>query len=204
MTCSEVRNALPEYAGKKVTAGEREIIERHLSTCPACREELNALDRLTDNLRRIAPSVPSPAYWSGLLPRIREHLDNDRRPGFTGRLIQILAPVAAVVVLIVVLFRVFLPEGTPRNENLAGIISGLQSEELLRFEQEQMLITADMYAGSRTDGNTDLVDLRELLQDEESIFTGGNLDPVEFLAILNTDETNDLFSRFHNGEENRP
>lgn len=78
MTCTDLREHLPDLVEGTTPLAHREAIERHLATCEACR-------RLVADLRRIAQTAGTldrlplpPGSWSRLAARLKEE------PGFGG------------------------------------------------------------------------------------------------------------------------
>ena len=75
MNCKDMNKLFTAYLDDEVTLGEREQIQTHLSTCPHCREELEALaatqSRLRQALKVMAAGVTSSAQaWAGLRQRL--------------------------------------------------------------------------------------------------------------------------------------
>lgn len=58
--CSEIRNLLSDYLDDALDAKAKALADEHLHTCPACREELDALKTLVRGLGSI-DSVKAPA-----------------------------------------------------------------------------------------------------------------------------------------------
>lgn len=75
MNCKEINELLAAYFDGEVIPEEREQIQAHLSACPHCREELEALAATQENLRRAlkvtaAGVSPSPQAWVSLRQRL--------------------------------------------------------------------------------------------------------------------------------------
>ena len=75
MNCKDIREFLTTYLDGEVTSEEREQIRAHLSACPRCREELEALAITRHNLRQAlklmaAKATPSPQAWARLRQRL--------------------------------------------------------------------------------------------------------------------------------------
>jgi predicted anti-sigma-YlaC factor YlaD len=70
----EAEELLPWYATGQLEAADRVLVERHLSSCAACREQLNVERRLIQEFRSVEPQMD--AGWarlrSKLEPRHRE------------------------------------------------------------------------------------------------------------------------------------
>ena len=77
MNCKDTSKLLTAYLDGEVMPEEQEQIQAHLSTCPHCREELEALAATQDNLRQAlrvtaAGATPSPQAWAGIRQRLAE------------------------------------------------------------------------------------------------------------------------------------
>ena len=59
MQCNEVRESLVAYLDDEVVAEERERIDSHLASCPACRMEQAGLDSTGDLLRLLGRDADS-------------------------------------------------------------------------------------------------------------------------------------------------
>jgi anti-sigma factor RsiW len=84
MNCKDINKLLTAYLDNEVTPEERGQIEAHLSACPHCREELEAIDATQGQLRQALKAVagqatPSPQAWVG----IKQRLTAEERPRVT-------------------------------------------------------------------------------------------------------------------------
>ena len=70
----EAEELLPWYATGRLEPSERELVERHLSACPECREQLKVERRLMEEFRSLAPQVD--AAWG----RLRSKIEPQQRP----------------------------------------------------------------------------------------------------------------------------
>ena len=77
----EAEMLLPWYATGQLEAQDRLVVERHLSSCAACREQLALERRLIHEFRGFAPEVD--AGWARL--RRRMEPGRDRRDCVRGR-----------------------------------------------------------------------------------------------------------------------
>ena len=80
MNCKDINRLLTAYLDGEVTPEEQEQIQAHLSTCPHCREKLEALAATQNNLRQAlkitaAGATPSPLAWAGIRERLAEERD---------------------------------------------------------------------------------------------------------------------------------
>ena len=77
----EAEMLLPWYATGQLEAPDRLVVERHLSSCAACREQLALERRLIHEFRGFAPEVD--AGWARLRGRMEP--GRDRRGSVRGR-----------------------------------------------------------------------------------------------------------------------
>ena len=75
MDCKDISELLAAYLDNELTPEEGEQVRSHLSTCPHCREELEAIAAAQDQLRRALKAVagqatPSPQAWVGFKQRL--------------------------------------------------------------------------------------------------------------------------------------
>ena len=74
MDCKDVGELLISYLDGELSREEKEPIERHLSTCPHCRQELESLSVTQDQLRRgfaaAASKAVPPQAWAKLQQRL--------------------------------------------------------------------------------------------------------------------------------------
>lgn len=60
MNCENLQSNLPLYIDDVLSEGERVSIEKHLPTCPLCRQKLSEYKNLRNELRMVSrPAVPS-------------------------------------------------------------------------------------------------------------------------------------------------
>lgn len=113
--CSEIRAALPLFAGRDLDPDEHDAVQRHLDDCPACSLSLAPWIDLRGTLaaeRARQERMPSPSLWGDVRAQLQE--EGLLRPQPAAALpsaarapravLQALA-VAAAVVLAVVLSR---------------------------------------------------------------------------------------------------
>ncbi|NMB53228.1 MAG: hypothetical protein GYA15_00880 [Leptolinea sp.] len=118
----QIRNKLGAYLDGELNRYEQTEVENHLQTCPACREELEELRRLSSMLR----SDPQPAFTS--LPEFKAQImlqlprkEEPFRQQSNGQMTLWLAPVLMVVMMI--FMRV--------TDNLSAVVSLLHQIGLL-------------------------------------------------------------------------
>ncbi len=118
--CSEVEQKLSAFIDSELTELERLGMERHLETCPGCRQELEVLAEASGFLREKGRIVPEAPPWES----IRETVNAPAQLGSTWRRwLTVDRAIAASIGLVVVtglLFAVARGEWSRGPESAAG------------------------------------------------------------------------------------
>jgi hypothetical protein len=101
MNCAEARNRLPGLLYGDLPRGEASALRAHLAACPACRQELAALE----GVRRALDTVPAPAVQVDLPRLYREAAARQVRRAGRWRWAAVACGAAAAVLLIVLGLR---------------------------------------------------------------------------------------------------
>jgi len=72
MNCKKIRVLLSALLDDELTAGEKELANEHLKTCPACRERLEGTERARKLFSFGGKLEPPPFFETGVLSRISE------------------------------------------------------------------------------------------------------------------------------------
>jgi hypothetical protein len=75
MECQDIREHLSGYIDNALDQGERDIVEKHIADCSACREELDSLKALVKEISSVKPVKPPEDF----LFQIHRRMD----PGFS-------------------------------------------------------------------------------------------------------------------------
>ncbi|HPR63467.1 MAG TPA: anti-sigma factor [Thermoanaerobaculia bacterium] len=115
MNCDEIRERM---AANDLSGIERDQVQAHLSTCPACREIQEALEVATRNLKALRSLDPPPSLRRAFLQRVaRDRKGRTRRlPGMLWE--TTLGVIGASVMLLLVLILIYthaFPPGTPEE-----------------------------------------------------------------------------------------
>ncbi|MDP2898685.1 MAG: zf-HC2 domain-containing protein, partial [bacterium] len=82
MECREVQQLLDTFAADELEAAERQTIEKHLSECPLCQKEAQALRRTISLLGQFKEMDP-PAVF---IQELRQRMEKRQRRGILDRL----------------------------------------------------------------------------------------------------------------------
>lgn len=71
MSCQEIQQNLNDFVDDELTEHARLVVEQHLATCSACRQELADLRSLVEAARGLEPEVaPSRDLWPAIESRL--------------------------------------------------------------------------------------------------------------------------------------
>jgi hypothetical protein len=84
MDCREVQQQLIEFHEEQLGPTQVEEIRVHLRTCPSCREELRAIEKVIEGLKSQPLPDPGEAFWRDFPKRVRgAFYEEKRRMGVT-------------------------------------------------------------------------------------------------------------------------
>lgn len=133
MKCELPIELLSAYLDGELSEHEKARVEAHLKDCAACREQLSALERIDKGLGEGVYEEPSREFIFGLNRRVMERI----RPAPRRRLFRfapIFAPVAAVILILVVLIEI-----SP-SKRMVGVTDRIAYKKITARQQIQMSI----------------------------------------------------------------
>jgi len=98
----EIQRRLPAYCGGDLEPAERQLVEQHLSGCPACRAELTDLQTALRLIRSTPEVDPPPWLTARVMSRIRTQQTEKR--SWLQRLffpLQVKLPLEAIALLMI-------------------------------------------------------------------------------------------------------
>jgi len=116
MNCHDIEALLLRESDHALSAAETALLDRHLSTCVACRERRTHLVIALDSYRTDAAVVPLPdveAEWRTLQAKLTSAAPNPSRKRRLAPVIWFAAPLAAAAAIAFVLLRL----NPPTKEN---------------------------------------------------------------------------------------
>jgi len=148
-TCPDIQSRLSEFADGAVTDIERAAIERHLASCPACRDLLQDLHRIRRAAATLGPVAPPDHVWLQVAGQAR--LDRPDAPARATRIARTAAigqwaGLAAALVLVTIGAHYFLntvpaPETTPGNASATPSVEVIAEELGLAMQHYEKAIT---------------------------------------------------------------
>lgn len=117
MKCEDIQNLISVAGDDLLDDGEREMLDRHLSVCPLCRQERDDIRNLTRDLRMLRrPAMPAAALFSvrsavaaSAAGRLRSFwLAEDQRPWSTWIMPSGVGTFASIIVALTFIWTLFL------------------------------------------------------------------------------------------------
>ena len=129
MKCANIKKLLPDYSVGALSKKKRELVKRHINTCPECMRELEFLDKTASLLDSIPQEEPPDFLWERVKSEIIQQGHSTETLGIKfqsiwqgimgwlwGKRIPALATGLAVLILVA---GYILPHGNLRqNRNL--------------------------------------------------------------------------------------
>ncbi len=136
-SCEEIQHYLPDYVVGSVEASVKEEIDVHLRHCPHCQRELAAMEQTVATLRRDTIQQPSETYWTNLLPRIHQRLQQAQHSPKEAPLWlhRFAIPFASLLIVILILTRFVHFEESVRSrpKDLRVILQNMDSWDVHEY-----------------------------------------------------------------------
>src|ERR671933_1333575 len=135
MKCAKIHPNLGAFALGGLEPEEAAEIERHLASCPSCRNELRELEKINQALEAAPPLTDPPGYLKeDILSRMRDEMklssSNEQLPSFRGsrfKNLRFLLPgVAAAALVVTVALGIFL---SVQTESQVAVVQLIPTEE---------------------------------------------------------------------------
>ena len=105
MRCSECRDRLDDYARNLLSPGQAGKMAAHLAECSTCTEEYDSLKSLLVFLRSEPEQRIDQAELADFLPDVWEKIEKGKASHWKGWLYKFVTPIAAAIILALVVFR---------------------------------------------------------------------------------------------------
>lgn len=185
MRCKELRFDLVDYAKGMLSDDDKKRIERHISECEKCREELEEIRNTAVVLDSYRVELPDEPYFINFLPKLNQKIDNRKREPFfkkaTKYALSFSTMISVIIVTVILLQsgnRQFIPGSDGFNN---GVISESVSDISINEESEPKVINYENYVHE---------DLLSKIADESGI----EKKATEALAVAAINSSNDIFS----------
>jgi hypothetical protein len=130
-----VEYLLPEYLNGTLPESLRPGMEEHLKSCSSCNTELVEMRRTMEMLHSHRVTEPPSGYFTTVLPRVRERLEQDTwryfaaKPMLTRFALPLGAALLALFILLSVPFQI--NEIEPGHNPLQAVIHGSTTDEMV-------------------------------------------------------------------------
>jgi anti-sigma factor RsiW len=152
-SCRRYQPRLVDHADGVLDAAHQQRLEQHLTRCPDCRADLEALRALPDVLQTSTVPDPGSAFWQQQRQAIGRTIGNLPSPpsgwplGWLHELLQVSPwryPLAATVVLVLGLtvYRFAQPPSAPEGASMAAQLATLDTDVLLAVGELAQALTA--------------------------------------------------------------
>ncbi|MBE0432045.1 zf-HC2 domain-containing protein [candidate division WOR-3 bacterium] len=133
MNCDLSIESLSAYLDGELNEKERSAAEIHLAVCPRCREVLNALRTIDENVRQGIFEEPSPEFSRALNRRVLDRVRVAPRRSLL-RFVPVFAPVAAAIFIFIVLTE------TSASRRMVSIGDRVAYEEIAPRQEVHMIV----------------------------------------------------------------
>ncbi|MBI4548031.1 MAG: zf-HC2 domain-containing protein [Ignavibacteriae bacterium] len=196
MKCSEIQYDLPDFLLGKLSEEQQASIREHLVTCERCRSEAEQLKGVFSELHAHQPWAPPSTYWSTLLPKIHQRIEEKSSPALPEWITRLAMPLSAAIVAVVVLISLNPFETGTQSHELQTILQQLQPEEIGKVIEMQEASGISEFSSlleeSLTNGNGSLA---ELVTDETQLYSIPDVDIESVARELDEEEISDLVAR---------
>jgi hypothetical protein len=165
VTCNEVKKLLPDYLEGTLTDDEMSFVAQHLHECKDCPKELQSLQALLTQLEARNVKAPPEYYWTTLLPRIHQRIEERKKRRLPVWVPRFVFPMVGAALLVVIAIQVFSPEReTVWTET--GIRNVLQEMDSTELQQVNIAMYLDNnYANGMNPLSSDTEMLKEMVND---------------------------------------
>jgi anti-sigma factor RsiW len=126
MNCRKAEELLLKSIDGRLDEGARDLFERHLEACPACRKAEKEYRAMFSLLREGRDAAPLPRFWERLEPRLRE--ETEMVPLlFWERWSLRAIPVFLALVLLLGGFHFFAPEAAEVSQSATLLLENRDS-----------------------------------------------------------------------------
>ena len=126
MNCRKAEGLLLKSIDGRLDEGARDLFERHLEACPACRKAEKEYRAMFSLLREGRDAAPLPRFWERLEPRLRE--ETEMVPLlFWERWSLRAIPVFLALVLLLGGFHFFAPEAVEVSQSATLLLENRDS-----------------------------------------------------------------------------
>lgn len=143
MNHNAIRQYLPDFVNEKLSDDLMKEVSEHLLICKECFAEIEQMKILFSRIDEEKVWSPSEQYFSALLPRIHQGMEQ-RKVFEVPQWIQRFAlPLAAVLVMAVVFAQMFTVNKTTNNGELQSLLQQMSVDEIQQVSEVFLTIGDD-------------------------------------------------------------
>jgi len=149
-----IKYSLMDYITDHLDEYDRDQVRLHLQQCSECQNHYNELIAAYDALRHTQKVLPSPAYYSTILPRVQERLMGHRDSLWSNRIIpsRLILPLAVSALFLILLIRMPL-DTSSEHEQTDALFQAVKDYS----PDEVVQAVSNEYAGSNVLSNPEVV-----------------------------------------------
>jgi hypothetical protein len=167
MNCEWVRDNISAYIDGELSAGQKEMIDMHLSECRECKAEFNRLSTAWDSLDLWEDEQP-PVYLKGAILNAVKREKSSRR-------LRIFLPVAAVFVIA---FSIFLFYGEINHYEKKTVISeNTESQQPIQIESTRL-------------DEEEIIKNLQIIENQDFFDSVGMLKEIDYLPVVEDHDDN--------------
>lgn len=198
MKCREVRFLLPEYLREELDGESRAAVMDHLKGCRNCASEARELDALLHDLK-IPETRPDERYFTTLLPRIHERIDERSARKVPSWFPSVAVPLAAAAVIVLaILTAIPSSRQTSAVDDLRGILSQIKTdpqEAVNEVQTTSAILAPQSYLSAQADtAESDKDIVKDLFNGDVRTGYAIEFDPRQYVDHLDKQSTNQLLA----------
>ncbi|HYQ85821.1 MAG TPA: zf-HC2 domain-containing protein [Bacteroidota bacterium] len=137
MRCREARPELPDFVRGRSDEETNRRLSSHLDGCPACTRDAQELKALFPRIDEGQPWAPAGSYWTSILPRVHQRLEENAARVLPQWTTRFALPVAAAIVLAAAVIKIAPQTGEDYPENFSALLEQLTPDELQGVSDQQ-------------------------------------------------------------------
>lgn len=196
MKCIDIKHTLTDYLRGKVSQDEYRHISDHLADCQSCRSEAEELSAFIELVKDEKTWAPSDAYWTNILPKIHQRLQNRKGKYLPDWVARFVLPLSAAIVLIIFSVRYFVTTTLETSHTIQSALTQIPADELQYYVEQQSIVGV---IGDQVSPNGSIISeddkiiLKNIVQNESYLYEGdGDYDWL--LDAINENEVDNILT----------
>lgn len=139
MEIEELKELIPDFITGDISEVNKVRVESALSSSEEFMKFYNEMKNTLDFVQNVNPDEPPTVYWSSLLPRIHQRIEEKKTHGFSLEKVlsywKVFTPIAAVILIAVIYLAVKQPEHDITKEDKKK--ENIQKDSSLKESKKQ-------------------------------------------------------------------